>query len=171
MFRALSAPIIRSTIKLGTVIGTCLAVKPTPGKQQWTYDQTNTLLETILQQNYFSFQNNTYQPEKGVSVGSPISNTAEIFLQYLKNTNLKQILKTKNIYFYARYVDDILMIYNAKHTTPETIHNPINKAHPNLQFTPTHEHNNSISFLDFSSDNTTKLRWTYSLTHNHRRNH
>ena len=49
------------------------------------------LLESVLQQNYFSFQNNTYQPEKGVSMGSPISNTiAEIFLQYLENTNLSQ---------------------------------------------------------------------------------
>jgi len=40
------------------------------------------------------------------------------------------------------------MIYNAKYTTLETIHQHINKTHPNLQFTPTHEHNNSISFLD-----------------------
>jgi hypothetical protein len=40
------------------------------------------------------------------------------------------------------------MIYTAKHTTLETIHNLINKTHPNLQFIPTHEHNNNISFLD-----------------------
>ena len=44
------------------------------------------ILETVLEQNYFSLQNNTYQPEKGVSMRSPISNTiAEIFLQYLEN--------------------------------------------------------------------------------------
>jgi len=42
----------------------------------------------------------------------------------------------------------ILLIYNTKHTTPEIIHSHINKVHPNLQFTPTFEHNNSISFLD-----------------------
>jgi hypothetical protein len=54
----------------------------------------------------------------------------------------------KKVMFYTRYVDDILKIYNAKHTAPEKIHNLINKKHPNLQFTPTHEHNNSISFLD-----------------------
>jgi len=49
------------------------------------------LLESVLQQNYFSFQNNTYQPEKGVSLVPPISNTvAEIFLQYLENTYLSQ---------------------------------------------------------------------------------
>jgi len=54
------------------------------------------LLATVLQHNYFSFQNNTYQPEKGVSVGSPNSNTiAEIFLQHLENTHLKHILRVK----------------------------------------------------------------------------
>jgi len=107
------------------------------------------LLETILQQNYFSFQNNTYQPEKGISMGSPVSNTvAEIFLQHLENTHLKHILQSKHIIFYTRYVDDILTIYNTKYTTPETLHQHINKTHPNLQFTPSHEHKNSISFLD-----------------------
>ena len=56
------------------------------------------LLKSVLQQNYFSFQNNTYQPEKGGSMGSTISNTvAEIFLQYLENTNLKHILESKQI--------------------------------------------------------------------------
>jgi len=107
------------------------------------------LLETVLQQNYFSFQNNTYQPEKGISLGSPISITvAEIFLQHLENTHLKHILESKHIIFYTRYVDDTLMIYNTKYTTPETINQHINKAHPNLQFTPSHEHENNISFLD-----------------------
>jgi hypothetical protein len=105
------------------------------------------LLESVLQQNYF-FQNDTYQPEKGVSMGSSISNTvAEIFLQYLENTHLKHILESKQIIFYTRYVDDVLMIYNTKYTTPETIHQHINKNHPNLQFTPSHE-NNNLSFLD-----------------------
>jgi len=58
-----------------------------------TSKQMITFLEVTLQQNYFSFCNNIYQPEKGVSMGSPISNTvAEIFLQDLENTHLKQIL-------------------------------------------------------------------------------
>jgi hypothetical protein len=75
--------------------------------------QIITLLETILQQNYFSFENKLYQLEKGISMGSPISNAiAEIFLQHIENTHLKQLLDTKNIIFYTRYVDDILMIYD-----------------------------------------------------------
>jgi len=117
--------------------------------KEHTTKQRIMLLEVTLQQNYFSFCNNIYQPEKGVSMGSPISNTvAEIFLQDFENTHLKQILDAKNITFYVRYVDDILLIYNTKHTTPEIIYSHINTIHPNLQFTPTFEHNNSISFLD-----------------------
>jgi len=113
-----------------------------------TSKQMITLLEVTLQQNCFAFCNNIYQPMKGVSMGSPVSNTvAEIFLQDLENTHLKQTLDAQNITFYARYVDDILLIHNIKHTTPEIIHSHINKVHPNLQFTPTFEHNNSISFL------------------------
>jgi len=98
-----------------------------------TTKQMITLTEVTLQQNYFSFCNNIYQPEKGVSMGSPISNTvAEILLQDLESTHLKQILDAQNITFQARYVHDILLIYNTKHTTPETIHSHINKVHPNL---------------------------------------
>jgi len=75
--------------------------------------QIITLMEVILQQNYFSFQNNLYQPEKGVSIWFPISSTvAEIFLQHIENTHLKQLLDTKNIVFYTRYVDDILLVYD-----------------------------------------------------------
>jgi len=94
-----------------------------------TSKQIITLLEVTLQQKYFSLYNNIYQPEKDVSMGSPISNTVtEIFLQDLENTHLKQILGAQNINFYTRYIDDILLIYNTKRTTPEIIHRHINKV-------------------------------------------
>jgi retron-type reverse transcriptase len=110
--------------------------------------QIITLLETILQQNYFSFENNLYQPEKGISMGSPISNTiAEIFLQLLENTYLKQLLDTKSIIFYRRYVDDILMIYDIQCINSNIIHEYINQIHPNLQLNPIHKNDNSINFL------------------------
>jgi hypothetical protein len=38
-------------------------------------------LRTIMTQNYFSFQDTIYHPNKGIAMGSPISGTmAEIFL-------------------------------------------------------------------------------------------
>jgi len=80
-----------------------------------------------------SFENNLYQPEKGISMGSPISNTiAEIFLQHIENTHLIQLLDTKSIIFYTRYVDDIIMIYDTQCINSNTFHEYINQMHPNL---------------------------------------
>jgi hypothetical protein len=99
--------------------------------------QIITLLETILQQNYFSFENNLYQPEKGISMGSPISNTiAEIFLQLIENTHLKQLLDTNSIIFYTRYVDDILMIYDIQCINSNIIHEYINQIHTTFNLIP-----------------------------------
>jgi hypothetical protein len=107
------------------------------------------ILKTILKQNYFEFQNNIYQPDKGVSMGSPISGTiAEIFLQNIENTHIKQLLDTTNIIYYTRYVDDILVIYDARHINTNTVHKYISHIHSNLQLNPTYENNNQINFLD-----------------------
>jgi hypothetical protein len=60
--------------------------------------QMISLLDIILQQNYFSFQNNFYQPNKGIAMGSPISGIiAEIVLQFHENTHLNQLLDEKSI--------------------------------------------------------------------------
>jgi hypothetical protein len=106
-----------------------------------------TLLHTILQQNYFTFQN-IFQPDNGIAIGSPVSRIiAEIFLQSLKNSHLKQLLKERRIIFYTRYVD-IVAIYNRNKTTPGKMHNYMKRQHPSLKLTPTPEQNNSINFLD-----------------------
>ena len=111
--------------------------------------QIITLLDVILQKNYFSFKNHIYQPETRISMGSPISRTiTEIFLQNMENTLMKQLFDKKNMAFYTRYVDDIQLTYNLQHITPETIHIYINRIHPKLHFNPTYENNNSINFLD-----------------------
>jgi len=57
------------------------------------------------------------------------------------------VSRCKNVVFYTSYVEVILIIYNTKHTAPETIQNYIKKINPSLQFTPTNEQNNRISFL------------------------
>jgi hypothetical protein len=94
------------------------------------------LLETVLKQNYLSFQGNIYQPTKGVSKGSPISDImAVISLQHLENTQLKHIIDTNNIIFYTRYVNDILIIYDTKKISPETILDHINNIHPHTNTT------------------------------------
>jgi hypothetical protein len=49
-----------------------------------TIEQILQLLETILKQNYFQYNNQLFNPEKGIAMGSPISSTiAEIYIQFL----------------------------------------------------------------------------------------
>jgi len=46
-------------------------------------------MEAVVSQNYFMFQNKIYQPEKGVTMGSPISSSiAETVLQHLENIHI-----------------------------------------------------------------------------------
>jgi hypothetical protein len=59
-------------------------------------DQILSLMKLVLSQNYFIFLNKIYQPEKGISMGSPVSSTnAKIFLRYFKDKHIKHILDKK----------------------------------------------------------------------------
>jgi hypothetical protein len=44
---------------------------------------------------------------------------AEIFLQDLEQNRIKHLLEDGKLTHYNRYVDDILIIYNHKKTTPK----------------------------------------------------
>jgi hypothetical protein len=67
-------------------------------------------------------------------MGSPISSTiAEIFLQLPGYIRIKKFLDTKNIIFYTRYVDDILIICNTKRTHPNLINTYINQIHTDIK--------------------------------------
>jgi hypothetical protein len=67
----------------------------------------------ITEQNYFKFNNRTCTQNNGLAMGAPTSAIfAEIFLQFLENTTIFDILKTMEVIGNYRYVDDILIIYN-----------------------------------------------------------
>ena len=82
-------------------------------------------------------------------MGSSISGTmVEIFLQYIESRHLKQLLDSKTIIFYTRYVDDLFIIYDTTRTTTDCIHNYINNIYNCLQFNPTYEDSAQMNFLD-----------------------
>jgi len=114
-------------------------------------EQTLYLLKVILKQNYFQYNNQFFQPEKGIALGSPISNTiAEIYLQFLEEIYIKQLLKIKELVYYIVYVDDILIVFNQNKTDGKTIMNPMNKIDKHLEFKLSEEENNTINYLDRS---------------------
>jgi hypothetical protein len=113
-----------------------------------TISQAGILMETILRQNYLQFDK-FYQPHKAVAMGSPTSGlVAEMILQNYEQHLKKNIPDSNKIIFYNRYVNDIIIIYDTKHTNMNDIQNYVDKIHLELQFKATDEIDNTISFLD-----------------------
>jgi len=84
-------------------------------------------------------------------MGSPISGTvAKIFLQQLEKTHIKHPIDSKHLIFYARYVDDILIIYDSILTSTTNIQHYMDTIHGNIKLNPTHETNDKVNFLDLS---------------------
>ena len=108
------------------------------------------VIKTVMQQNYFQFNDTFCQPEKNIAMGSPISGTmAEIYLQYVEANYVKR-WETDEIIYYKRYVDDILIIYSNQKTNKDRIEKEINKTDKNLEFKMTPESNNIIHYLDLT---------------------
>ena len=125
-------------------------IKTIDNNDTQTTQQILTLLKVFLSQNYFTFQHKIYQPEQGVSMGSPISSIiAEIFLQHFKDVHIKQLLDAKNILLYTQYIDDIQIIYDTR-TRPHAINSYINQIHDNIKRNPTYESNMYINFIDLT---------------------
>jgi hypothetical protein len=84
-------------------------------------------------------------------MGSPISSTlAEIYLQYLEENYIKHCLEHKDILYYRRYVDDLILIYDQSRISADKIHNFINHIDVHLDFKISEEINNTLPYLDLS---------------------
>jgi hypothetical protein len=82
-------------------------------------------------------------------MGAPSSSIiSEIFLQHIEHTHLPHLTRKHRLVNYARYVDDIFLIYDSQHTDLHSILHDFNSLHQNLHFTEETEHNNAISYLD-----------------------
>jgi hypothetical protein len=115
---------------------------------------TNELIKishTILEQNYFEFQNRCYVQNKGLAMGAPTSAVlSEIYLQNLEYTKIVKILTDNNILAYFRYVDDILIVYDDDSTDIHKIYKAVNSLAPTIKFTMETENDNKINFLDIT---------------------
>ena len=113
--------------------------------------QTLNVITTLIEQNYFQYNDKLYQPTKGIAMGSPLSSTmAEIYIQYFENLHIKHWLESTEIIFYKRYVDDIFIIYDTSKTNEPDICKEINNIDPHLQFKLTTEINNTITYMDLA---------------------
>jgi hypothetical protein len=112
-------------------------------------EQVNAHMENVLNQNYFQHNGQYYRPTRGISTGSSLSSTAtELYLQFFEEHIVKHWLETKEIIYYRRYVDDILLMFDQQRTDIHTINSHMNNLRPDLDFTPTFEEQNTIKYLD-----------------------
>jgi hypothetical protein len=92
--------------------------------------------ETITQQNYFRQNDNTITQTDGLAMGAPSSSSiSETFLQHIEHTHLPHLTRKHQLVNWARYVDDILLIYDSLHTDLHSILHDFNSLHQNLHFT------------------------------------
>jgi len=83
-------------------------------------------------------------------MGSPISSAlAKIYLQYLEEMYVKHCMENKDITYYKRYVDVILIIFDQNKTCEDTIHDIMNNIDEHIEF-KTSRDDKTINCLDLS---------------------
>ena len=102
-------------------------------------------------QNYFTFQNTIYQPEKVYPLDHqfPVQQP-KYFLQHLEDIHIKQLLDTKSITFYTLYLRDILIVYDTTRAHPDLIstYEYIHQIHTDIKLNTTYKNNRCIRFFD-----------------------
>ncbi|XP_050513525.1 uncharacterized protein LOC126889333 [Diabrotica virgifera virgifera] len=111
------------------------------------------LLNLCLSQNFFNFNNTTYVQPDGLAMGSPLSPIlADIFLNDLESNKIvKNNPFTDYIKFYARYVDDTLIIWNGTIDILHDFLDFLNTLHDTIKFTLEIQNDSkSLNFLDLT---------------------
>ena len=82
--------------------------------QQEIIDEFHKLIKLCLNDNICFFLGKTYRFPDGLPMGAPLSMlVADIFMDHLKSSILtSQDSSISNILFYARYVDDVICVWN-----------------------------------------------------------
>jgi hypothetical protein len=84
-------------------------------------------------------------------MGSPTSNIlSEILLQNLEDRHFDKIRKKHNIKLLARYVEDIVTIFENTKTNEIQILDELNNLRNKIKFTLEQEKDNTLNYLELS---------------------
>ena len=108
-------------------------------------EQVTDLLSVCLKTTYFIHNGTFYSQREGAAMGSPVSPIiANLFMEHFENRAISSFATP--LKFYARYVDDTMVILKRSAVDNFTEH--LNSIHPAIKFTVEHEENNQIAMLD-----------------------
>jgi hypothetical protein len=109
------------------------------------------IAQVIVEKNYFRFQDTIYVQNEGLAMGAPTSFLfSEVYLQYMENNKIFELLLRHKVEGYFRYVDDILIVYKDDGTNTHEVLDDFNSLIPSMKFTLEKEENNKINFLDIT---------------------
>ena len=111
------------------------------------------LTETILQQNYFMYNNKYYICSTGIAMGGPLSSTiSQIYLNKIEENKIMNVANPyqKHITTYFRHVDDTFMIFSGTKRVREKFLKYVNTISDDIKFTSETMENNEINFLDLT---------------------
>ena len=99
-------------------------------------DKIIKMCKVLTKKSYFQYRDSQYLQEQGIARGGPTSSVfSEIYLQYLENTKIFDILINDRIIGYFMYVDDILIVYKKELTNIQEILDLFNNITPMVTFT------------------------------------
>jgi hypothetical protein len=75
---------------------------------------------------------------------------SDVYLHYLENSKIYNLLLNHNVVGCFRYVDDILVVYNEDISNIDNLLHQFNNLTPKLKFTTEKETDRKIKFLDIT---------------------
>ena len=115
---------------------------------KWPIQVNNicSLLEVILQNTYFSFENAIYKQVSGLPMGNSVSGIlSSIYMDTIEQRSLHHL----NIGLYKRYADDVFLL-TTDEDEAKNIHKQLNEQDNNIKFEIELPTNKTLSLLDFT---------------------
>jgi len=94
------------------------------------------IAQTLLEQNYFRGRDTIYMQNEGLAMGAPTSFIlSEVYLLYMENTTIYELLIKHKVEGYFRYVDDIFVMKKGDKTNIHRLLEDFNNLVPSMKFT------------------------------------
>ncbi len=114
-----------------------------------TVDAFMALLRLVVKDFYFMWHGQLFRQKQGLPMGSRLSPVlANIFLEELEEVVLNSIPRPPK--FYARFVDDLFIIYNRFLCPSDDLLRLFNEQHSQIRLTDEHEEQGHLNYLDLT---------------------
>ncbi|KAJ8911005.1 hypothetical protein NQ315_011270 [Exocentrus adspersus] len=114
------------------------------------------LLTLCIKTTYFQLENDFYQQDFGMAMGSSLSPImSNIFMEHFEETYVKSYINKPKIWW--RYVDDVFSIWPHGQDNLTDFLNFLNNIEPTIKFTLELEENNKLPFLDVMISKNTEI--------------